>query len=265
VGGVVIAYLVLQILRAIAENRRPRPPPEKWSVGGITEATLATYCGADWSKPTLLAVQGVLYDVSQSPELYGQGEWGGVGVGGWAAGGGGGVTGCAEQLCVCMRAGAGRGLAGPGNQHVGASAPVPHCESRPSTHAPTQPPPPVGLTCCLPPAAAAAAAATRVPRPPLNTTHKASCQASLAVTRSTLAASVRVRWPRAPSRCRTAVLTCRAAARRSWRGCSRRRSTYGPRTTKWARCVLCVGESEGQAACVCAPGCGVVPCMPPTS
>jgi hypothetical protein len=74
VGAVVIAYLLLQIWHAIQEARRPPPEPQKWMVGELTEHSLKFYCGADWAKPTLIAVQGVLFDVTKAPELYGRSE-----------------------------------------------------------------------------------------------------------------------------------------------------------------------------------------------
>lgn len=74
VGGAICAYLLWKIWQAVAEARRPPPPPDVWHVGELTEHSLAFYCGADWAKPTLIAVQGVLYDVTKAPQLYGRRE-----------------------------------------------------------------------------------------------------------------------------------------------------------------------------------------------
>jgi hypothetical protein len=73
IGGLVIAYLLLQIYRAIKEARAPPPAPSKWMVGDITPHTLQFHNGMDYSKPTLIAVQGVLYDVTSS-DVYGPRE-----------------------------------------------------------------------------------------------------------------------------------------------------------------------------------------------
>lgn len=74
IGGLVIAYLLLQIYRAIKEARAPPPAPAKWMVGDITDYTLRFHNGMDYSKPTLMAVKGVLYDVTNSTDLYGPSE-----------------------------------------------------------------------------------------------------------------------------------------------------------------------------------------------
>jgi hypothetical protein len=71
IGGLVIAYLLLQIYRAIQEARAPPPKPAKWMVGDITQHTLQFHNGMDYSKPTLIAVQGILYDVTDSNDVYG--------------------------------------------------------------------------------------------------------------------------------------------------------------------------------------------------
>jgi hypothetical protein len=78
IGGIVIAYLLLQIYRAIKEARAPLPAPSKWMVGDITQHTLQFHNGMDYSKPTLISVQGILYDVTGSEE-YGRRKWGGGG------------------------------------------------------------------------------------------------------------------------------------------------------------------------------------------
>jgi hypothetical protein len=71
IGGLVIAYLLLQIYTAIQEARAPPPKPAKWMVGDITQHTLQFHNGMDYSKPTLIAVQGILYDVTNSNDVYG--------------------------------------------------------------------------------------------------------------------------------------------------------------------------------------------------
>lgn len=72
-GGLIIAYLLYSIYKAWKESREPPPPPANWMVGDITAESLATHNGYDWSKPTLIAVQGTVYDVSRSGDLYGPG------------------------------------------------------------------------------------------------------------------------------------------------------------------------------------------------
>jgi hypothetical protein len=79
IGGIVIAYLLLQIFRAIKEARAPPPAPSKWMVGDITQHTLQFNNGMDYSKPTLISVQGILYDVTGSEE-FGRRKWGGGGL-----------------------------------------------------------------------------------------------------------------------------------------------------------------------------------------
>lgn len=74
VGGLVIAWLLWSIWRAVREARAPRPEPAKWLVGDVTPYTLATHNGMDWSKPTLLAVRGVVFDVTKRNDLYGPGK-----------------------------------------------------------------------------------------------------------------------------------------------------------------------------------------------
>eukprot|EP00878_Enallax_costatus_P039355 GHUV01044986.1.p1 GENE.GHUV01044986.1~~GHUV01044986.1.p1 ORF type:complete len:141 (-),score=8.30 GHUV01044986.1:134-556(-) len=72
-GGLIIAYLLYSIYKAWQESRAPPPPPAKWMVGDPTAESLAFHNGYDWSKPTCLAVEGVIYDVSKSGDLYGPG------------------------------------------------------------------------------------------------------------------------------------------------------------------------------------------------
>jgi hypothetical protein len=73
---VMVAYLLLAVVRAVREARAPLPEPAKWNLGEITEISLATYNGMDWSKPVCIAVRGVVYDVSGAADLYGPGEQG---------------------------------------------------------------------------------------------------------------------------------------------------------------------------------------------
>lgn len=73
IGGIVIGYLLYSIYKAWQDSRAPAPAPAKWMVGDITLHTLATHNGYDWSKPTLIAVKGVVYDVSKSNDEYGPG------------------------------------------------------------------------------------------------------------------------------------------------------------------------------------------------
>lgn len=73
IGGFIIGYLIYSIYKAWRESRQPPPPPAKWMVGDITAESLAYHNGYDWSKPTLTAVEGTVYDVSRSGDLYGPG------------------------------------------------------------------------------------------------------------------------------------------------------------------------------------------------
>lgn len=59
-----------QVLRELSQ---PPPPEAKFSVGEITERSLAYYNGRDWAKPLLLAVKGVVYDVTDAMDTYGPG------------------------------------------------------------------------------------------------------------------------------------------------------------------------------------------------
>ena len=45
----------------------------KFRVGDITEHSLRFYNGTDWSKPTLIAIEGKVYDVTKATDLYGPG------------------------------------------------------------------------------------------------------------------------------------------------------------------------------------------------
>ena len=56
-----IAYLLFQLV----VMRRPKDAtPEKFSIGEITSESLRYYCGYDYSKPNLIAIEGEVYDVS---------------------------------------------------------------------------------------------------------------------------------------------------------------------------------------------------------
>jgi len=73
----VAAVLLLQILRAALEIRRggrgPRGVGQSARVGDITAHSLAFHNGVDWTRPTLIAVRGKVYDVTGWPE-YGPGK-----------------------------------------------------------------------------------------------------------------------------------------------------------------------------------------------
>ncbi|KAI8466241.1 MAG: cytochrome b5-like heme/steroid binding domain-containing protein [Monoraphidium minutum] len=75
-AAVAAIYLVLKIIQVLRELSSPPPPEAKFSVGEISERSLAYYNGRDWAKPLLLAVKGVVYDVTDAMDTYGQGkEW----------------------------------------------------------------------------------------------------------------------------------------------------------------------------------------------
>eukprot|EP00775_Hariotina_reticulata_P011209 gene11209-11359_t len=59
---------------SLDESRAPPPEPTKWMVGNLTPYSLAFYNGSDWSKPTVISVKGVIYDVTKSNDLYGPGK-----------------------------------------------------------------------------------------------------------------------------------------------------------------------------------------------
>jgi predicted heme/steroid binding protein len=70
-----VIFLVYNILKAWKESRKPPPPEAKWMIGDITQHSLRFYNGMDWSKPTLIAVKGKVYDVTNSnADLYGPGK-----------------------------------------------------------------------------------------------------------------------------------------------------------------------------------------------
>ena len=70
-----VIVLVYNILKAWKESRKPPPPEVKWMIGDITQYSLRFYNGMDWSKPTLIAVKGHVYDVTNSnADLYGPGK-----------------------------------------------------------------------------------------------------------------------------------------------------------------------------------------------
>lgn len=85
IGGFIIAILLYNIWHAWRDSRAPAPEPAKWMVGDVTPASLAFHNGMDWSKPTLIAVKGILYDVTKSNDLYGPGEGAAVSVCCWPA------------------------------------------------------------------------------------------------------------------------------------------------------------------------------------
>jgi len=45
----------------------------KFIVGDISSQSLAHYCGYDFSKPILVAIQGKVYDVSKAADQFGPG------------------------------------------------------------------------------------------------------------------------------------------------------------------------------------------------
>ena len=72
--GVFFILVVLLIERLRRKPAPPRGPPPAPEIGDITQISLQAYCGFDYMKPLLLAVQGVVYDVTeQAATLYGPG------------------------------------------------------------------------------------------------------------------------------------------------------------------------------------------------
>jgi hypothetical protein len=63
----------------LRELSQPPPAEAKFSVGEITERSLAYYNGRDWAKPLLLAIKGVVYDITDAMDTYGPGEGSGGG------------------------------------------------------------------------------------------------------------------------------------------------------------------------------------------
>ncbi|XP_074282136.1 membrane steroid-binding protein 2-like isoform X2 [Silene latifolia] len=57
--------------RSSDEEMKPLPPPVQ--LGEITEEELKQYDGSDNDKPLLMAIKGLIYDVSQSRMFYGPG------------------------------------------------------------------------------------------------------------------------------------------------------------------------------------------------
>lgn len=72
-AAVAALYLVLKIIQVLRELSQPPPPEAKFNIGDITELSLAYYNGRDWAKPLLVAVKGVVYDVTDAMDVYGPG------------------------------------------------------------------------------------------------------------------------------------------------------------------------------------------------
>lgn len=139
---VVVAVVALGILTT---GRRNGPPPVKLTayVGDLTQHTLRYYCGMDYMKPTLVAVQGTLFDVTTDKRFLpgelaswtGRRGLSGAGSGGMRAAwlrGCGWMRAAAELLAwvrACARQAAAGGVANPprAGPVVGCARPRPHC------------------------------------------------------------------------------------------------------------------------------------------
>ena len=71
--GVVVGLIILQLWKILTESRAPPPEPVKWHLGDITLRSLGAYCGLDWSRSTLVAINGKVYDVTTSLDKFGPG------------------------------------------------------------------------------------------------------------------------------------------------------------------------------------------------
>lgn len=72
--GVAFILLLLLINRLRSKPAPWRGPPPPPPVGDITTDSLQVYCGYDFMKPILIAIRGLVYDVSDQRELYGPGK-----------------------------------------------------------------------------------------------------------------------------------------------------------------------------------------------
>jgi hypothetical protein len=71
-ASLVLLYKIVQLL---LDARKPPPPEAKWQIGDITLHSLRFHNGMDYSKPVLIAIKGVVYDVTNSMgEKYGPGK-----------------------------------------------------------------------------------------------------------------------------------------------------------------------------------------------
>eukprot|EP00271_Cylindrocystis_brebissonii_P017441 TRINITY_DN4546_c0_g2_i1.p1 TRINITY_DN4546_c0_g2~~TRINITY_DN4546_c0_g2_i1.p1 ORF type:complete len:185 (+),score=36.59 TRINITY_DN4546_c0_g2_i1:215-769(+) len=73
--GFLLAFVILPYFRKrlgpLPPQVVPRPPPVQ--IGEVTPEELLQYDGRDESKPLLMAIKGVVYDVSRSKDFYGPG------------------------------------------------------------------------------------------------------------------------------------------------------------------------------------------------
>ncbi|KAF5827265.1 cytochrome b5-like heme/steroid binding domain-containing protein [Dunaliella salina] len=69
---------VFLVAATVIVSRSNQGSPEeactKFEVGDISSHTLAQYCGYDFSKPILVAVQGKVYDVTKAADRFGPGK-----------------------------------------------------------------------------------------------------------------------------------------------------------------------------------------------
>jgi hypothetical protein len=73
IGVLVVLLTVLWRVVSSWLESRSTPVPEPYQVGGLTTRSLQLYNGYDFLKPILVAVHGVLYDVTDLRGLYGPG------------------------------------------------------------------------------------------------------------------------------------------------------------------------------------------------
>ena len=70
---VVLLTTIWRLFSSWSESRNI-PAAEPYQVGGLTARSLELYNGYDFLKPILVAVEGVLYDVTDLRALYGPGK-----------------------------------------------------------------------------------------------------------------------------------------------------------------------------------------------